>query len=90
MATISIPTLLRNLTGGADTVGAQGATIDTVLDNLEAEFPGIRARICDDGGRVRRSINLYVNGEDIRFLQGQQTPIKGSDEITIVPAIAGG
>ena len=89
-ADVIIPSIMRNITGGADAVAADGTTIDAVLNDLEAKFPGIRSRICDDSGRVRPFINIYANGEDIRFLQNLSTPVKDSDEINIVPAIAGG
>ncbi len=87
---ITIPTVLRTLTGGADTVTAEGPTVAAILDDLEAKCPGIKNRICDETGKIRRFVNVYVNGEDIRFLQEQQTPVKDSDEVSIVPAIAGG
>ncbi len=87
---VTIPTPLRNLTGGADTVQTEGATIGALLDNLDAAYPGIKARICDESGAVRRFVNIYVNGEDIRFLEEKETAIKETDEISIVPAIAGG
>jgi sulfur-carrier protein len=87
---VTIPTVLRNFTKGADTVEAAGSNIGALLDDLEANFPGIKGRICDESGKVRRFVNIYVNGEDVRFLQNQQTPVKDSDEISIVPAIAGG
>lgn len=91
MATqIVIPAILRSLTGGADTVCARGATVADLLADLDAHFPGMRARICDDAGEIRRFVNVYVNGEDIRFLLGKRTPVTDSDEITIVSAIAGG
>jgi len=87
---ISIPTPLRNLTGGADTVPAEGATIGEILDSLEASHPGIKNRICDESGNVRRFVNIYINGEDIRFLDEKATPVKETDEVSIIPAIAGG
>lgn len=87
---VTIPTVLRNFTKGADTVEASGPNVGALLDDLDAKFPGIKARLCDDQGKIRRFVNIYVNGEDIRFLQDQQTAVKDSDEISIVPAIAGG
>ena len=90
MATIRIPTPLRKLTQGADEVQAQGANVGELIANLEASYPGIKARICDDNGAVRRFVNIFANDEDIRFLQNLDTPVKDSDEISIVPAIAGG
>ncbi len=87
---ITIPTPLRGLTGGADTVSAEGATVAALIESLENTYPGIKARMLDEAGQLRRFVNLYVNGEDVRFLQGLDTPVKESDELSIVPAIAGG
>ena len=89
MATVRIPTPLRTLTGGEDQVQAVGDTVKDVIENLEKNHPGIRERLLDDKG-VRRFVNIYVGDEDIRFLDGLATPLKESDEISIVPAIAGG
>lgn len=87
---ITIPTPLRSLTGGQDTVCAEGTTVAALLDALDTAHPGIKARVLDENGQLRRFVNLYVNGEDVRFLQGLETPVKESDELSIVPAIAGG
>jgi molybdopterin synthase sulfur carrier subunit len=87
---VRIPTPLRKYTGGKDTVPADGATIASVLDDLEKNCPGLKDRICDSDGTVRRFVNLYVNGDDIRFLDNTNSPVKDGDEISIVPAIAGG
>ena len=87
---VTIPTPLRNLTGNQETVSVDGATIAEILANLDKAFPGIGERLVDDKGAVRRFVNIYVNGEDIRFLQEKATPVKPTDEISIVPAIAGG
>jgi molybdopterin synthase sulfur carrier subunit len=87
---VRIPTPLRKLTGGAESVAASGATIGAIIDDLERHHPGLRERLCDDGGKVRRFVNVYVNGDDIRFLSSLETPVKDGDEISIVPAIAGG
>jgi molybdopterin converting factor small subunit len=89
MATVRIPTPLRTLTGGEDQVQAAGDTVKDVLENLEKNHPGIRERLLDEKG-VRRFVNIYVGDEDIRFLDGLATQLKPSDEISIVPAIAGG
>jgi molybdopterin synthase sulfur carrier subunit len=89
MATVRIPTPLRTLTGGADQVQALGDTVKAVIETLEENHPGIRERLLDDKG-VRRFVNIYVGDEDIRFLDGLATPLTVSDEISIVPAIAGG
>ena len=90
MATVRIPTPLRKLTDGKEEVAASGSTVGEVLENLDKAHPGIRARICDDSGAVRKFVNIFANDEDIRFLQNLDTPIKDSDELSIVPAIAGG
>lgn len=87
--TVRIPTPLRTLTGGADEVPADGATVAEVIDNLEANHPGMKERLCDDKG-VRRFVNLYANDEDIRFLDNLETALKDGDTLSIVPAIAGG
>ena len=86
---VKIPTPLRTLTGGADEVKAQGATVAAVIADLERRHPGVRDRLLDAKG-VRRFINLYVGEEDIRFLEGLETALKGGEQISIVPAIAGG
>ena len=90
MATIRIPTPLRKLTQGLEEVSASGATIGDVITDLEAKYPGLKERLCDDKGQVRRFVNIFANDEDIRFLQNLETPVKDADEISIVPAIAGG
>lgn len=87
---VRIPTPLRKYTGGKDGVSAEGATIAAVLDDLEKNCPGLKERICDSDGAIRRFVNLYVNGDDIRFLDNTASPVKEGDEISIVPAIAGG
>ena len=87
---VTIPTPLRTLTQGKDTVEAQGATLDALITDLETRYPGIKNRVCDENGKLRRFVNIYVNGEDVRFLQEKETPLKETDEISIVPAIAGG
>ncbi|MBI1816080.1 MAG: MoaD/ThiS family protein [Deltaproteobacteria bacterium] len=87
---VRIPTPLRRFTNGADEVGMNGATIGAVVNQLEQQFPGIKERLCDDAGNVRRFVNIYVNGDDIRFLNHLETPVKDGDEVSIVPAIAGG
>jgi MoaD family protein len=89
MAIVRIPTPLRTLTGGEDQVQAAGDTVKDVIENLEKNHPGIRERLLDDKG-VRRFVNIYVGDEDIRFLDGLSTSLKATDEISIVPAIAGG
>lgn len=88
--TVKVPTPLRKFTAGSEAVEGSGATVGALVEDLERRFPGIRDRICDEQGRVRRFVNLYVNGDDIRFLQQLDTQIKDGDEVSIVPAIAGG
>jgi molybdopterin synthase sulfur carrier subunit len=90
MATVRIPTPLRKLTNGKEEVSASGATVGDLIASLETQFPGIKERICDDSGKVRRFVNIFANDEDIRFLKNLETPVKETDEISIVPAIAGG
>lgn len=90
MATIRIPTPLRKFTEGKDEVSISGASIRELLDNLDASHPGIGERIRDDKGEVRRFVNIFVKDEDIRFLDGLETKVGDGDEISIIPAIAGG
>jgi molybdopterin synthase sulfur carrier subunit len=90
MATVRIPTPLRKLTAGKEEVVAAGATIGELIADLEKNHPGIKDRLCDDKGALRRFVNIFANDEDIRFLKNLDTPVKDSDEISIVPAIAGG
>jgi sulfur-carrier protein len=87
---VKVPTPLRKFTAGSETVEGSGDTVGSLVEDLERRYPGIRERICDEQGRVRRFVNLYVNGDDIRFLQQLDTRVKDGDEISIVPAIAGG
>src|SRR5215472_9964625 len=86
---VRIPTPLRTLTGGADEVTASGQTVGEVIEDLERKHPGMRERLLDDKG-VRRFVNIYVGEEDVRFLEGLRTQLKAGDQISIVPAIAGG
>jgi molybdopterin synthase sulfur carrier subunit len=90
MAKVRIPTPLRKFTGGADEVTASGSTVGQVVADMDGRFPGIRERLCEADGRVRRFVNIYVNGDDIRFLANLDTAVKDNDEVSIVPAIAGG
>ena len=71
-------------------VEAEGNDIDSLIEDLESHYPGIKDRICDDQGEIRRFVNVYLNDEDIRFLKGKETDIKDGDEVSIIPAIAGG
>ena len=90
MAIVRIPTPLRKLTGGAEEVTATGKNVGELIGELERKYPGIKERICDESGQVRRFVNIFANDEDIRFLKNLETTVKDSDEISIVPAIAGG
>jgi len=78
------------MTGGKGEVEGNGKTIGELIDHLNATYPGLKDRICDEQGEIRRFINIYLNEEDIRFLTGKETPLRAGDEISIVPAIAGG
>jgi molybdopterin synthase sulfur carrier subunit len=88
--TVKIPTPLQKLTHNEAEVKSSGADIKELIDNLEKKFPGIKERICDETGKIRKFINLYVNEEDVRFLKLEDTPLKDGDEVSIIPAIAGG
>lgn len=87
---VRIPTPLLQFTKNQSEVNASGATVQAVLDDLERDFPGLRSRLCDEGGALRKFINFYVNDEDIRFMDGEKTALKDGDELAIIPAIAGG
>lgn len=87
---VRIPTPLRKLTNNEELVEIEAATVGEAINELQTRFPGIKERLLDENGAVRRFVNVYVNEEDIRFLQNQNTPIKNGDEISIIPAIAGG
>ena len=87
---VRVPTPLRKFTNGADEVNAQGNNVRALVEDLDKSFPGIKERLCDETGKIRRFVNVYVNGDDIRFLQNLETSLKEGDSISIVPAIAGG
>jgi molybdopterin synthase sulfur carrier subunit len=87
---VRVPTPLRKFTQGADEVTAQGNNVRAMVEDLDKNFPGIKERICDETGKIRRFVNVYVNGDDIRFLQNLDTALEEGDNISIVPAIAGG
>jgi molybdopterin synthase sulfur carrier subunit len=88
--TVRIPTPLRKLTSEQDIVEAAGDTLAEMIDSLEATYPGLKERLCDETGDLRRFVNIYVNGEDVRFAEGVATRLNGGDEVSIVPAVAGG
>jgi len=89
-ATVRIPTILRSLTGGEAEVKAEGSTLRELLDALEAEHPGLKARVLDDEGKLRRFVNVYVGDEDVRFEQGLDTATPDGAQVSIIPAVAGG
>ena len=88
--TVRIPAPLRRLTSGQDRVSAEGSSLAGIVGSLNEQFPGFKDRLCDESGELRSFVNVYVNGEDVRFLQGLDTETKAGDEISIVPAVAGG
>jgi len=89
--TVRIPGPLRKITGEREVVTADGGgNLQEIINRLDQEYPGLKERICDESGEIRRFVNLYVNGEDVRFLSGLDTPVKAGDEVSIVPAVAGG
>jgi len=87
---VRIPTPLRKLTNELDVVAGDGGTLAACIDGLESQYPGLKERLCDERGELRRFVNIYVNGEDVRFQDGLETPLKAGDEVSIVPAVAGG
>lgn len=87
---VRIPTPLRKLTNNEELIEVKAGTVGDAILELQSRFPGIQERLIDETGEVRRFVNVYVNEEDIRFLQNQKTPLKDGDEISIIPAIAGG
>jgi molybdopterin synthase sulfur carrier subunit len=88
--TVRIPTPLRKLTNNQDVVSGDGGTLSACIEALDRQYPGFRERLLDETGELRRFLNVYVNGEDVRFQQGMQTPLRSGDEVSIVPAVAGG
>ena len=88
--TVRIPTPLRKLTNEQDVVTGDGGTLIACIDGLEGSYPGLKERLLDETGELRRFVNIYINGEDVRFAQGVNTALKSGDEVSIVPAVAGG
>ena len=88
--TVRIPLVLTRLTGGRAEVEAQASTVQELVESLEAAFPGIKARLCDESGELRNLLNVFVNNRDIRFLEGAETRLQEGDHVSIVPLIAGG
>jgi len=89
-AHVRIPTILRTYTGGESEVTAEGGTLSEVLDDLEASYAGIKGRILDDNGELRRFVNVYVGNDDVRFLDNLETPTPDGAQISVIPAVAGG
>ncbi len=87
---VRIPTILRSYTGGDSEVSAEGATLGDVLDHLDDSFPGIKARILDDQGSIRRFVNVYVGNDDVRFLDALETKTPDGAQVSVIPAVAGG
>jgi sulfur-carrier protein len=90
MATVRIPSPLRRYTNGQSKVEGKGANISELIENLESQYPGVKTRLCEDNGQIKRYVNVFVNGEEIRTLKGSETAITDKDEVSIVPAMAGG
>jgi molybdopterin synthase sulfur carrier subunit len=90
MVTVYLPTPLRRLTNGQARAEVPPGTVDDVLAALDGQFPGMRTQLCDEGGEIKSFINVFVNGTEIRTLEGRQTPVSEGDEISIIPAMAGG
>ncbi|MFF0269071.1 ubiquitin-like small modifier protein 1 [Kribbella sp. NPDC004536] len=87
---VRVPTILRPYTQGVSEVSAEGTTLTEVLDSLDASYPGIKGRVLDDSGELRRFVNVYVDDDDVRFADGLQTTIKDGGQVSIIPAVAGG
>jgi molybdopterin synthase sulfur carrier subunit len=87
---VRIPGPLRKITEGADKVEMEGETLGELISSLESQYPGMKERLLDENGELRYFVNLYLNNEDVRFLEGLKTAIKSGDEVSIVPAVAGG
>jgi sulfur-carrier protein len=87
---VRIPTPLQGLTNNLSEVAAEGGTVRDIMEHLDAKYPGFKARLYDDGGKLRRFVNVYVNDEDIRFMENEETVVKDGAELSIIPSIAGG
>jgi MoaD family protein len=87
---VRVPTILRPYTQGVSEVSVEGSTLSEVLDSLDSSYPGIKARVLDESGELRRFVNVYVDNDDVRFAEGLQTNIKDGGQVSIIPAVAGG
>jgi molybdopterin synthase sulfur carrier subunit len=90
MATVRIPSPLRRYTNSQSKVVTNGSNIAELLENLESQYPGLKSKLCDDNGNIKRYVNIFINDEEIRTLQGHDTPVDEKDEVSIIPAMAGG
>ncbi len=90
MVIVHIPSPLRRYTNGQSKVESSGTNIKELIENLEAQYPGVKSRLCDENGQIKRYVNVFVNKEEIRTLQGPETPVGDKDEVSIIPAMAGG
>ena len=90
MTTVFVPSSLRRYTAGQSKAQVSGGTINEIIDDLERQYPGVKSRLCDDSGQIKRYVNVFVNDEEIRALQGADTAVSDRDEVSIVPAMAGG
>ena len=90
MPTVFIPSSLRRYTAGQSKAEVRAGTVNEILGDLERQYPGVRSRLCDDAGQIKRYVNVFVNDEEIRALKGADTPVSDKDEVSIVPAMAGG
>jgi molybdopterin synthase sulfur carrier subunit len=90
MPTVFIPSSLRRYTAGQSKAEVSAGTVNEILEDLERQYPGVRSRLCDNAGQIKRYVNVFVNDEEIRALKGADTPVSDKDEVSIVPAMAGG
>jgi molybdopterin synthase sulfur carrier subunit len=90
MSVVFIPSSLRRYTAGQSKVEVSGGNVNEIIEDLERQYPGVKSRLCDDTGQIKRYVNVFVNDEEIRSLQGADTPLSEKDEVSIVPAMAGG
>ncbi|UCC89041.1 MAG: MoaD family protein [Anaerolineales bacterium] len=90
MATVFVPSSLRRYTAGQSKAEVRGSTVNEIIEDLERQYPGVKSRLCDEAGQIKRYVNVFVNDEEIRALQGADTPVSEKDEVSIVPAMAGG
>jgi molybdopterin synthase sulfur carrier subunit len=90
MTTVFVPSSLRRYTAGQSKAEVSGSTVYEIIEDLERQYPGVKSRLCDESGQIKRYVNVFINDEEIRALQGAETPVAERDEVSIVPAMAGG